>query len=67
MEPLQWAAPVLLTFAAFEFHPQDFRIATSAEEIPSVLTVEKPPPRVIQMCEWMASTATPVRGPNAWG
>ena len=22
------------------------------------------PPRVLRMCEWMASTAAPVRGPN---
>lgn len=66
MEPLQWAARALLSFAVSEFRPQDFRMVTFVEETPSVLAVEKPPPRVIQMCEWMARTAAPVRGPNAW-
>ena len=43
-----------------------FQSVQLVDEEMSVQVADIGPPFVARMCEWMARTAAPVRGPNAW-
>jgi hypothetical protein len=55
--------PVLIVLGIPQI-PDFFALVLAAEEEKACVAVDTGPPRLIQMCEWMASTAAPVRGPN---
>ena len=64
-EPLELAPLELWPVAEAAPPLMDFPVMISASAGAATDELDTGPPHVPRMCEWMASTAAPVRGPNS--
>lgn len=64
-QPLVLEAPQLIDFTLPEFHQLILRVVMTEVEAAEVAALDTGQTRIFRLCEWMSSTAAPVRGPNA--